>query len=292
MIRRVRQLYHNDGVVRVLWGVNDYIQNHLFTSLSGFLSGDLIWEKDWDVLCILDGCRVDTFRNVYDRNCESLTSVGSTSSEWIQSTFVNQQYQDLSEVGYISANPHASNLDPDQFGELCLVGVQETDYGVETVPPDVLTDLAINCWHNRDDISRLVVHYMQPHVPFRSRPEWFTSNVGEDSWGADIWKQIRYDLDREALFEAYRDNLDWVLGEDGITTLINSIDAKVALTADHGNAAGEWNVYGHPFGAPTKEVRHVPWAEISANKSSGYSTSEVDVKDFDAEEQLDALGYK
>lgn len=137
----------------------------------------------------------------------------------------------------------------------------------------------------------MVIHYMQPHVPFRSRPEWFNKNIGSDAWGAEIWRQLGHDISKQELFAAYEDNLKWVL-EDGVNLLSDAVDATVAISSDHGNAAGEWGVYGHPWGAPLREVRRVPWSTIEAVDSGSYSPNIVDADEYDAADQLEALGYK
>ena len=288
MLPRIIDLYRKNGLSEISRGINDFLIHTVVKNLDFLVGGETIWEREWDVLCILDGCRFDTFDQVYNDDCNSIKSVGSTSPEWVQNTFAGH---DTSNVAYVSANPHSAELSADEFAELHLEGTRETEYNIETVPPKALTDVAVRLWRTRDDFDKLIIHYMQPHVPFRSRPEWFSDQKGSDGWGADIWGQIRYSIDKDELFAAYRDNLEWVLGDGGVATLATAIDGKIAITADHGNAAGEWGFYGHPWGAPIKEVRRVPWAVIEGSDAGEYSPESDNQQEFDVDRQLDALGY-
>jgi len=78
--------------------------------------------------------------------------------------------------------------------------------------------------------------------------------------------------------------------------LLRNLDAEtVIISADHGNAVGEWGVYGHPVGFPHPAVKRVPWVETEANDSHGHTpkiqstaSSEVETK---AKERLRDLGY-
>jgi hypothetical protein len=255
------------------------------------IGGESIWNQDWDVLTVLDGCRYDTFKEEFDPEVDRIRSVGSTSHTWLSKTFSDR---DTSSIAYISGNPYASSLDSDEFAYFHLEPVKKTEYGVETVPPEQLTERAIHVWRNREhlDVESMVVHYMQPHVPFRSRPEWFEEWKGTNGWGSGIWSSLRTgELNHEAFFEAYRDNLRWVL-EDGIDTLRENCEAQIAITADHGNAAGEWFLYGHPTGGLAPSIRDVPWVILEGNDRKTLSPTITESStDIDREAQLQALGY-
>lgn len=248
-----------------------------------------IWDREWDMVCILDGCRVDTFHEVHGPH-DSIRSIASTSETWLPRTFDGHE----SGVGLITGNPYTPQLDLDRFSCVHVEPPTETELGVETVNPDTLTRYAIDVWRRRETLGldRLVVHFMQPHVPFRSRPEWFEGYTGTDTWGSAEWQSLATGtVDREAWFTAYRDNLEWVLTE-GVEPLLQNADATVAITADHGNAAGEWGFYGHPRGCPVSAVRRVPWDTIEASDEEtldGVAPSR-DVP-ADVEHHLAALGY-
>ena len=257
------------------------------------VQGTPVWAHDWDVLCVLDGLRVDTAREVVDESVGSYRSVGSTSREWLAETFPDH---DLDKIAYLTGNPFANEEIPtDRLGYFHQEAVCETRFGVETVSPTPLRDRAVAAWRRRDDlgIDRLIVHFMQPHVPFRSRPEWFEEFLGTDTWGSSTWEAVvTGDIDREAWFNAYRDNLVWAL-EDGVDPLCERIDATVGVTADHGNAAGEWGIAGHPQTVAVPSVRRVPWWTRAATREVE-DVPEMDLESstaVDREKQLEALGY-
>lgn len=258
-----------------------------------FIGGQSIWEFDWDVLTILDGCRLDIFEDEFQGSTDSIYSVASTSHTWLSKTF---EGHDTSNVGYISGNPYATDLNGDEFGYFHLEPVQMTDYDIETVPPEPLTERGISVWRQREkyDIDKLIIHYMQPHAPFREHPEWFSEWTGTDGWGSGIWSKLAEGtLDKEEFFDAYRDNLRWVLEGGGVNTLQENCDASIGITADHGNAAGEWGFYGHPVGCLSPSVRRVPWATVQGeDERTVIPTIEETSTKVDREQQLKALGYK
>lgn len=250
------------------------------------MKGKLIWEFEWDVCCILDGCRVDTFKEFYS-DASSYTSVASTSQNWIPRTFKNSPEN----VGYISANPFSNKADP---YVKYLHQEPVTDVGeIETVHPYTLTNISHSVWRDKN-LDRMVIHYMQPHVPFRSRPEWFTKYNNTDTWGSGCWNMIKNNkVSEEEWMTAYKDNLKWVL-ESGVGVLSHCIDSKIMITADHGNAKGEQGVYAHPFDCDVPSVREVPIYIFNGSKKLDLDThtEKNTLSDTEREKQLKALGYK
>lgn len=260
---------------------------------SKLLPGTPIWDFDWDVCCILDGCRVDSLRNTYP-DARSYWSVASSSPGWVDQTFSDR---DLSSVGYVTANPFSERADPDRFGFFRQEIVDQTEYGIETVTPERLATVAGRVWGNREShgINKLIVHFMQPHVPFRAEPGWFTRFTDSQTWGSTRWDDVGRSVDRSDWFDAYVDNLQWALAK-GVQPLAECVDGTIGVTADHGNAAGGWGIYGHPRGVVVPSVRKVPWVTINAKQTqhtgidNPLSESQFDTVERDA--QLEALGYK
>ncbi|WP_143165319.1 alkaline phosphatase family protein [Halobaculum gomorrense] len=82
---------------------------------------------------------------------------------------------------------------------------------------------------------------------------------------------------------------------DAVEVLLDNVKGKVAVTADHGNAVGEWGVYGHPAYVPVPAVKRVPWAVTSADGHGSYTVDQEyrnETADADRDEFLEALGYK
>jgi len=301
---RIVELYRDGGVKELKRAVGDSLHFRRIDAIkavsgaTGLSSrGETIWEQDndWDMLCVLDACRADTFRAVVDDNAEDMRSVASGSRAWIDRTFEHADVE-LGEIGYITGNPFSNRVRTEALGLFEQVPVEMTEYGVETTPPAVMADLAVNAWRRREDfgIEKLIVHFMQPHAPFRSRPEWFDHFVDTDTWGESVWDQLRGgEISEDEFRSAFRDNLQWVM-EDGISVLRENCDAEMVLTADHANGFGEWGIYGHDIDIPMDAVRRVPWYPVSASDSNNHEpdlgigmSGKVDV-----EEQLEALGYR
>lgn len=142
-------------------------------------------ESDWDYCLVLDACRYDVFRDVYDEyldgTLEKRQSVGSSTPEWASKTFTGDH-----DIAYFSGNPFINDLgiplNELKWGASC-------DY--EWTASDHITDI-FDVWqtHWDDDLGtvppagieaafreesaavaradRTVLHYMQPHAPYLS----------------------------------------------------------------------------------------------------------------------------
>lgn len=252
-----------------------------------------IWAGDWDVCLVLDGCRLDVFSEVAaEYGClpdytHAQWSVGSASAEWVAHTFADRHRDAWSGAGYVTANPfsgkHPGEV-PFVDGEAYPLADRGLAYldepwrdqwpateDMPTVAAETVTDRGLWAWQRREafDMDRLVVHYMQPHVPFRSRPDW-TAGWDLDGFGTgggldekNDWKKVRDgDLDADEFWAAYADNLRWVLGE--VLRWYHATDSRLLVTADHGNALGEIGEWGHPANSTNPALRRVPWVAIDA----------------------------
>ena len=291
--------------------------------------GDLIWSSDAPITVILDATRLDLWRDVapdidwLPAECDrSGWSVGSCSPEWIANTF-DPSVMPKQRVGVVTANPFSMKppervpvLDNTPLDENPTVA--ECDYVfrdawgcdvsggyLDVTHPETVINRAWDAW-NTWDVDRLVVHLMQPHIPFRSRPEWFGDRANLSHFGepdspvnqqyqaenTEIWFRIRDgDVDREGVWDAYCDNLRW--GLDAVKRLVDAVDVDVLLSSDHGNALGEWGLWSHPARMQTPQLRRVPWVTVPGR---GESFDRVEVTEYahasmGVEEQLSALGY-
>ncbi|PSQ02543.1 hypothetical protein BRC95_10500 [Halobacteriales archaeon QS_5_68_33] len=262
-----------------------------------------VYERDWDVLVILDACRVDLMDEVacdhrdeypflepYSRH----TSLGSNSGEWLESNFTDEFAEEKAETAMVTGNPHTGTyLDAEDFlllDEVWRYGWEDED---ELFEPRYITDRAVSVKRNLDP-DRLVVHYMQPHHPFLPQFDGFESELHQ-KW-LNQWRDIRIGrVSREEKWQGYRENLRYVL--DYVEVLLSSISAdSVVISSDHGEAIGEWGIYGH-YGIPLRVLREVPWIETTATDTGEYEPTfeqertEVQEAKRDVEEQLEKLGY-
>jgi hypothetical protein len=298
-----------------------------------------IWESDAEIILVLDSCRYDLWTDVVgsDRNdisslaaygilsdltvnTESRYSVGSASPQWLSETFGQKYKPHWKTAGYVTGNAF-SGKQPGNFRDDAVYPLRELDLAyldepwtvawdtgsLEMVEPEVLTDRGLWAWQRKDElgIERLVVHYMQPHVPFRSQPEWNDGWDSKTTFGTESdqskkseWKKLRDgEIGESEFWEAYRDNLIYVLEE--VSRWLNSTNADILITSDHGNAMGEYGQWGHPPGHANPYIRKVPWVEVKGQKRtqpfkeleneppavSGENQEQI-------ESQLEALGYR
>ena len=277
-----------------------------------------IYERDWDLLIILDACRVDTIKEVANEyefipeHVPSITSVAGGSPKWLANTFTEEWIEEIEKTAYLSANPHTRRvLGPQMDGLFTEVGgpedrlsdfeyfspIWEThwDNELETVPPRAVTDHLIEFYRNQPS-ERTIAHYMQPHFPSIPSPVGEGMDIENQAhWNSnDVWSLIKKgELSVERAYDSYKENLRYVL--DDIELVLSNIDAeRVVITADHGNAFGEWWAYGHGK-SHIGSVRNVPWIETSAQDEEVYipgDGSTTAVESISVEEKLQALGYK
>ncbi|APW97052.1 hypothetical protein CHINAEXTREME_04375 [Halobiforma lacisalsi AJ5] len=263
--------------------------------------GTNVYERDWDVLIILDACRVDLLRSVADEyafledaEIERMESVGSMSKEWMAKTFTDEYDDEVANTTYVTSNVFSERiLSGDRFGDLDEVWRYGWDDEHDTVPPRPVTDRAIRAARETDP-DRLIVHYVQPHHPFLGLDAGFDAEPFGPALSDTVVDALRKDkIDFETFWAAYQDNLRRAL--EDVELLLENVDAdRVAITADHGDALGEWGIYDHPVGCLHPSVRTVPWVTTSATDRETHepdSDLEKRTADSDVEQRLQALGY-
>lgn len=287
-----------------------------YTLTTRYPLGTNIYKREWDVLLILDACRVDALREVADEfdfigHVDSMWSLGSTSHEWMAQTFTEKWYDEIAETIYLTGNgfagrtfiegerpvsdvnpfsfPMFSTVSDDDFGLLKGVWDVGHDDRLGNVPPRYITDRAVEIGRNESP-KRFIVHYNQPHTPYladaiatESTPAPFESNP---------FSMLRSgELHREQAWNAYINNLRLVLNE--VELLLDNLDAeRVAISADHGEAFGEWGQYGHPNASPLPVVKKVPWVQTTAADTNTHTPAEeTQGTTTDIEDHLADLGY-
>lgn len=310
-VRQLARNYWYSGIETVVekWG----------RATGAWEDGEPVFGREWDVLVVVDACRYDLMAEVVGEDAERdpprwpwLTelsesrSLGSSSEEWMERNFTTEYSEQMAETAHVTANVFSNwILDGDDWLVLDEVWRDRWDDDLGTTPARPVIDRSIATWRDREP-EQMIVHLMQPHHPFiggggdlgEGRPKSLDRSVTE--WGAftpekTIWDQLRDgEVEYDDVWEAYKRNLEYVLDE--IQTLVTSIDARIVLTADHGNGLGEAGVYGHPTGLATRELRAVPVFELTATDTGGYEPevdwNEEDVSEDTVNERLRALGYR
>jgi hypothetical protein len=284
--------------------------------------GTNVFERDWDVLILLDTCRVDALRSVADEydfldqeEIGSIWSAGSGSSEWIANTFREEYLEDINTTAYISANAFAQSVlvdgerpddgrgwswskwqtvDDDDLQILDQPWSYTPDHPEWHTEPRPVTERAIDTWRNNRP-EHMILHYSQPHHPYAATAR----EEGRDElkkYEKNPFMALRTGCDFDLVWDAYLSQLREAL--DDVELLLENMDAeKVVISADHGEAFGEWGfLYKHPLGVLHPVIRKVPWAKTSATDTGSYeSTLEPEYDQQKAEEkaldQLEKLGY-
>ena len=282
--------------------------------------------------CRVDALRAVASEYDFINNIDRIISVGGTSSEWIARTFDTGYRQTLAETAYLTSNAFAQyvledRLKPDNehYDHSDLVNLREStgldpidaselgklehvwkqipkrdtvdgahdmskDLMAGGTPPRYVTDRAISMARNHD-YDRMILHYTQPHHPY------LANSLDTERSLRDHEKQpfqyLRKTGDREKVWSSYLDELRWVL--DDVDLLLRNIEAEdVLITADHGEAFGEYGIYNHHAGSVHPHIRLVPWVTTEGADTESYVPDHVPKRthDISPEDQLEALGYK
>lgn len=298
------ELYRELGVLRgTKVSVNELYIGGLRRLGKRWNYGEAIFEREWDMLIILDACRPDALATVADEyeflptgEIPTHTSLGSQSLEWMEKNFSSEYEGEISETVYVTSNVFSRELDEERFAHLDEVWRYSWDDDLGTIPPESVTDRTISI-AREENPARLIAHYMQPHQPYRSFANGgrVKRTLNHDAVpNSPIHQLQRGEADRTKVWNAYVDNLRWVLNE--VEVLLRNIDAeRVVVSADHGEAMGEWWCYEHPEYAPIPTLKRVPWVSTSASDTREYvptlEPQEANLDDGTVSDRLADLGY-
>lgn len=281
--------------------------------------GTNVFNREWDLLVILDTCRVDALKAVVDEydfvsSVSKVLSVGSSSPEWITKTFVNDYCDEISETVFIAGNsftyrileerkypergrPAWNTVDPGGFRYLEHAWKLKRELG-ELHPdgyanPEIITDRAIALGREQD-FNRMIVHYSPPHAPYIA-DAIADGNRKLYTYEVEPFAALQNGIPKDRIWNAYLNNLRLCL--DSVSILLRNIDAERAvLTADHGEAFGEFGMHGHRTALLSPYVKYVPWAPTSASDTEKYepaypAADDIETNGDNVEERLKGLGY-
>lgn len=277
--------------------------------------GTSIFDADWDICIILDSARADMTMEMWPESNshvsrETKWSRGSVTTEWLANTFRQDRSKEIAETTFVTANPHSETVfrnkqwltnqndvaapypdcpavDLDTFdGVYELWKTHATEHNA--VPPETMADATIEAYRRHGD--RVVAHWLQPHEPFIAPTARL---VGGEPLRGNVWEAASEgEIQPYNLRQSYLANLQYAVQ---FVELVASVcNAKILVTADHGNAFGELGIWGHPFGWLQPAVRKVPWITLNGCALEEYEPDAVlDASKTEAtvDDQLAALGY-
>lgn len=295
------KLFFREGHRLLSWPLhqlNSYYVNRRLPESTNVL------DRDWDTLVILDACRYDYFKsyNEIPGKLEPTVVDGNQSLDFMENNFAGRKAHD---TVYVTANPHADQLPSETFHHIdYLLDYWNSEIG--TILPSDVHKAAIDA-HQEYPNKRLIVHFMQPHRPYlgataeelRNRIDlkgFRNQGGGLQIWGAVKQKEVTV----EEIRQAYAETLDIVLAE--VSDLIDKLDGKTVITADHGEMLGERvfpvtsRVWGHSEGFSTRQLRTVPWLSVESDNRRDIIASKPDsskeLQEDSVSERLEALGYR
>lgn len=252
-----------------------------------------VMSEEWDTLLILDACRYDYFRRISELpgDLESRYSPASMSHGFINESFIGDQFHD---TVYVTANPFAPKIPGETFYDVIGLVDEYWENETGTVPPETMRKKTAEA-HSEYPNKRIISHFMQPHHPFLSD---FGRKLSRNLYWAGNQYHPSSNVRVSDIRQAYSENLKLVLSE--IEGLIDDIDGKIVITADHGELLGERlrpipiRGFEHPESIYTEELLKVPWLTIENGERDTVSETPAPTANIASEaakSRLEKLGY-
>jgi hypothetical protein len=317
IIKRLIRRYKKSGLLGTIQQIPSYMSelfyprvkfgSWLFEQKRG--EGIDVVKQDWDNLIILDACRYDEFASECSLkgNLNKTVSKGKNSIQYIER---NYNGRELHDTVYVTANPYVKDIKDGVFHAIVDDPLKKNfDERLGTVRPEEITRAAIEA-HDKYPNKRLIIHYMQPHMPPIGEIRDLMDDIddGFDMTGEKRNTERTYNLVKKGLISpdsarlAYRQNLRIVLKE---VANLSQIGGKTVISSDHGELLGDshylyreklWS-HGLTRKLPkTEELCIVPWFEwdISTDRrkiSSDPPVQNERITEENARDQLEGLGY-
>lgn len=141
-------------------------------------------DKEWDFLIVLDACRYDFFKRIYDSffegKLEKIWSLGSETQEWLINTFKGR-YDD---IVYISGNPYVGSISSckdfnwsakNHFYQVLDVWDERWNDRLNTVHPRDINE-CLRYGLSKYPTKRFIIHYIQPHAPYLNFTSKYSRN--------------------------------------------------------------------------------------------------------------------
>jgi hypothetical protein len=280
---------HENPIARRRYALKNFLQPVHGKIRHTFESWHLdVTKANWDNLVVLDACRADLFEEVVDTDqfdeYRRVRSKASNTSPWTYRTF-NESYtgETYGDIVYVSANPVTSHEAPNAFYRLVEACDGAFDEETHAIPSEPVAEQALMA-HEANPNKRLIVHFVQPHLPFVKTPELIfrthwrpeidfknDEDAPEKEPPRSVWEALEMGVvDREAVWDGYKQNLAY--GFENAMDLVEELPGRTVITSDHGNLLGERglltpiSIYAHPQDLRSPEHVKVPWAVFEGDE--------------------------
>jgi hypothetical protein len=255
----------------------------------------------WNVLIVLDACRADALRARMD-GVETVRSPAWITYAWI-GRFAERFGAER--VLYVTANPVVNRELARRKHAFVLLSVWKDrwgrygPHGLPSVHPRDVNLAARARLDRHGQPRRMVVHYVQPHVPYIG-----AGSIPCSGWGRGMTDPLsqaigeltpceeavaRGLLSDEELRRAYAGNVDLVL--PWALRLLAAVKGTVVLTSDHGELLGEDGLHGHA--TPHPVLHRVPWRVWQRGTFDPQPVRNIsEAEDGDVHRKLRILGYE
>lgn len=167
-------------------------------------------EEDWDNLIILDACRYDYFKKIYEDylsgELKKVRSPAHHTEKWRKRVFP-EKYED---TVYVSANPYLNSKAEikgfsasEHFHKVIDVWAWGWDEELKTVHPREVNKAVKEARKDYPD-KRLLIHYLQPHAPYLS--------LGSLPGGSSF-QEVQRELDSKGNLKAFLERIRDELGK-------------------------------------------------------------------------------
>mgnify|MGYP000061751021 FL=1 len=215
-IRKQPKLYREHGILKASRENRTELLMHALKRLDPIVTnGTPIYAKEWEVLIVLDACRLDVIRSVASQysflpnSISGERSLASCSRLWMDRNFKDDFSSEMSDTTVVTANPYSQNhMNKLHFAEIDEVWKYAWDADIGTVPCRPVTDRAIDVVRSQNP-NRLIVHYLQPHFPSVPKPIGSGLDLEQFGEGWDsVWDRLLHkEIDYETAWNSYKANL-------------------------------------------------------------------------------------
>ena len=257
---------------------------------------DLV-DSAWKYLAILDAARYDYFKEVYNSHINKVGTLKMAESntlstpDWLQN-FKDKDCKDIIYLNTVIKFDHW--LPKHNMFKVYHLWDTHWDKDLGTIHSKSVNEVFLKEYKKHPD-KRFVLHYMQPHGPYitlggqptetkeqhvvgerhipkkkRVLRDYIAGHLSESqAWTLKKYLHIKPGIPieshyrkygKEGVIEAYKNEIK--MGLSYIVALMEKTKGKWLITADHGVTVGEKGRFGLCY-IDTKEVREVPWLEVT-----------------------------